>query len=81
MLDRSLFQIDVEGNQATIAYSHPGCRATVIWMSDRLPQIEGYVSHQVIELPGRPRLEFVLSGAEINSIVDQAFVTLSSFGD
>jgi hypothetical protein len=50
-------------------------------MSDRLPQIEGYVSHQVIELPGRPRLEFVLSGAEINSIVDQAFVTLSSFGD
>jgi hypothetical protein len=77
MLDKSLFQIDVEGNTARISYTQPGCRATVMSLSDRLPAVDGYVSHQVVETELEPRLEFVLSGAEINTVVDQAFVSLA----
>ena len=79
MLDKSLFQIDVEGNTARVSYTQPGGRATCIWLANRLPEVEGYVSHEIRETDAEPVLEFVLSGAEINSIVDQAFVTLSSF--
>ena len=77
MLDKSLFEIAIEGNQATISYSRPGCLATIITLSDRLPSVPGYVSHQVIETELDPRLEFVLSSPDINNCVDQAFVSLS----
>jgi hypothetical protein len=77
MLDKSLFEIAIEGNQATISYSRPSCRATVIWLSSQLPAVAGYVSHQVIETELDPRLEFVLSSPDINNCVDQAFVSLS----
>ena len=77
MLDRSLFEITIEGNQATIGYWLPGCTATVMRFSEMVGGLDGYVSHKIIATNSDPRLEFVLSSPDINNCVDQAFVSLS----
>jgi hypothetical protein len=77
MLDRNLFQISIVDNTATISFSVLGGRGTVMWLADLSPTLAGYVSHQIVETESEPRFELVLSGEDINNIVDQAFVTLS----
>jgi len=77
MLDRNLFTIEIEGTQATIRLSFPGCTATCMWLADRVPSVSGYVSHQLVATESDPRLEFVLSDPDINNCVDQAFLSLS----
>ena len=77
MLDKSLFQIDIVGNTATISYTNISSRATCITLADRSPAVVGYVSHQIVESVGEPRFELVVAGDDINNIVDQAFVSLA----
>lgn len=78
MLDKSRFEIAIEGNQATISYQQIGGRATIMTLAERVQSVDGYVSHQITETESEPRLQFVLSSPDINNCIDQAFVSMSA---
>jgi hypothetical protein len=78
MLDKSLFAIDIAGNQAEISFGAYG-RATLLEIENRCAQVVGYVghSHDRNAETGQDKITITVQSSDINNCVEQAKVVLA----